>query len=82
MFPLYEGPLTKEHLAQHCFACGAQTEISIGGKRNADKGYLGVCKKHLPLVERIVPKDVMADTREKAETGFKVDEYRDIIDKN
>ena len=43
-FPLYTGPLTRATIATHCFRCGERAHEAIVTE---DKGYVGVCKKHL-----------------------------------
>ena len=59
-FPLYEGPLTLATLASHCFRCG---DGPLSGSRGdkviempSDPGrQLGLCKRHLPMLDRMVP---------------------------
>lgn len=50
-FPHYKGPLTQEFIAGHCFRCGADADSSI----MQNGGVVGVCDKHLPLVDRLIP---------------------------
>lgn len=59
-FPLYEGPLNLATLASHCFRCGqGPLRASLGDKiieMPADPGrMLGICKRHLPILDRLVP---------------------------
>ena len=62
-FPLYDGPLTDEHLASHCFRCGAgplrgpagDKVIEVAPRPGTRGRKLGLCKRHLPLVDRIKP---------------------------
>lgn len=43
-FPDYSGPLTRDMIAKTCFRCGDPATEAIVTK---DKGYVGVCEKHL-----------------------------------
>jgi len=58
-FPCYQGVLTRTTLATHCFRCGEPAEEAIVTN---DKGYVGVCQKHLNSTvptssDTLVPKD-------------------------
>lgn len=54
-FPEYEGPLTPEAIANHCFVCGedsdAVIEVPPGKKKNLSGGMVGACKTHIELVK-------------------------------
>lgn len=79
LFPQYEGPLGDDHMSKHCFACGAETQMVIGGGR-IDQGAVGICKRHLPLMDRVVSKEEIDEARkaaEEVERGF-VDPYKAI----
>jgi hypothetical protein len=55
-FPLYEGPLTPQALATLCFRCGKPASKFIETQSSPGR-YLGLCKRHEPLLNRIVPVD-------------------------
>lgn len=46
-FPEYEGPLTKQSIADLCFRCGKDAEHMIEVKAG---GYVGACKEHVEMV--------------------------------
>jgi len=54
-FPQYEGPLTVESLANHCFVCGAEAdaviEVPPDEKKKTPGGMIGACKTHIELVK-------------------------------
>ena len=52
-FPYYKGPLTREFIVGHCFRCGAEAESTIA----QNGGAVGVCDKHIHLVEQLIPED-------------------------
>lgn len=50
-FPEYEGPLTADFMASHCFRCGdPATKIAVvnGGR------HVGVCQRHVLTMDRLV----------------------------
>lgn len=51
-FPEYEGPLTRHSLATLCFRCGQPASKVVEGNRGP--GLVGVCKKHLPVLTRVM----------------------------
>lgn len=51
-FPEYEGPLTREMIAKLCFRCGKPASKLVEGNRGP--GYVGVCKRHLPVLTRVM----------------------------
>lgn len=51
-FPEYEGPLTRQAIATHCFRCGQRASKVVEGNRGP--GYVGVCKRHLPVLTRVM----------------------------
>lgn len=51
-FPEYQGPLTREAIATHCFRCGQRASKLVEGNRGP--GYVGVCKRHLPVLTRVM----------------------------
>jgi len=53
-FPMYEGPLTITSLATMCFRCGAPAVEAVTSRQQPDR-FVGVCKKHLPSLERLIP---------------------------
>lgn len=48
-FPQYEGPLTKQTIADICFRCGEPSENLIQVKKG--KGFVGACKEHVEMVK-------------------------------
>jgi hypothetical protein len=77
MFPLYDGPLSTHALMSHCFACGKKS-LMVLGTEDGTSG-LGICKKHLPLVERIVPKENFEEAGKVPEIDL--DSFRDRLTK-
>lgn len=55
-FPRYDGPLTVTHLATHCFRCGETAVEAVSSRLNPDR-LIGVCKKHLPTLDRLIPSE-------------------------
>lgn len=55
-FPMYEGPLSITALATRCFRCGEPAVEAVTSRLQPTR-YIGVCKKHLLLLERLVPVD-------------------------
>lgn len=51
-FPEYEGPLTRDMIAKLCFRCGQPASKIVEG--NKGPGLVGVCKKHLPVLTRVM----------------------------
>lgn len=52
-FPLYEGPLTPQALATHCFFCGDQAAEAVTTPEQPTR-FVGVCKRHIPTLDRLV----------------------------
>jgi hypothetical protein len=46
-FPEYEGPLTRQSIADLCFRCGERSEnlVQVGGA-----GFVGACKEHVEML--------------------------------
>lgn len=46
-FPEYEGPLTRDAIADLCFRCGKQSSnlVQVGGT-----GFVGACKEHVEML--------------------------------
>lgn len=60
-FPQYEGPLTKQTIADVCFRCGGLSENLV--QVQGGKGFVGACKEHVEMVrpnssKAMVPVDV------------------------
>jgi len=51
-FPEYDGPLTREMIAKLCFRCGHPASKVVEG--NKGPGLVGVCKRHLPVLSRVM----------------------------
>lgn len=51
-FPHYEGPLTRDMIAKLCFRCGDRASKIVEGNRGP--GLVGVCKRHLPVLTRVM----------------------------
>jgi|LNFM01.1.fsa_nt_gb hypothetical protein len=51
-FPEYEGQLTRTMIAKTCFRCGQPASKIVEG--NKGPGYTGVCKRHLPVLNRVM----------------------------
>jgi hypothetical protein len=51
-FPEYEGQLTPTHIAKMCFRCGLPASKIVEGNRGP--GLVGVCKRHLPVLSRVM----------------------------
>jgi len=51
-FPEYQGPLTRELIAKLCFRCGQPASKVVEG--NKGPGLVGVCKRHLPVLSRVM----------------------------
>lgn len=47
-FPEYEGPLTKQTIADVCFVCGKESENLIQVPNG--QGFVGACGKHVEMV--------------------------------
>ena len=58
-FPLYEGPLTESALATSCFRCGQPADEAVTSRLNPTR-FIGVCKRHLPTLDRLVPEKLEA----------------------
>ncbi len=54
-YPEYEGMLTRSAIANHCFRCGKSASKIVEG--NHGPGYVGVCKRHLPMLTRVMQTD-------------------------
>jgi len=52
-FPLYEGPLTPQSIATTCFFCGDRAAKTVTTNAQPTT-YVGVCKRHLPTLDRLV----------------------------
>ena len=57
-FPFYKGPLTRGWLADHCFRCGEEASKHVEPLK-ARGVYLGVCDKHVPTLERLIPAETL-----------------------
>lgn len=51
-FPEYEGPLSRDAIAKLCFRCGKPASKIVEGNRGP--GLVGVCKRHLPVLSRVM----------------------------
>lgn len=51
-FPEYTGVLSRESIAKLCFRCGAPASKIVEG--NQGPGLVGVCKRHLPVLSRVM----------------------------
>jgi hypothetical protein len=56
-FPLYEGPLTPASLATRCIRCGEPAVEAVTSRQQPQR-FVGACKKHLPIFDRVVPTQV------------------------
>lgn len=65
-FPHYEGPLTRQTIADVCFRCGKDSEhlIEIKGK-----GFVGACEEHVEMVKPNSSKAMVEVTISEAKTG-------------
>ena len=52
-FPLYEGPLTAQTIATRCFFCGEPAVEAVTTPAQPTT-FVGVCKKHVPGLDRLV----------------------------
>jgi hypothetical protein len=52
-FPLYEGPLTLDGIARHCCFCGGPAVEAVTSQKQPTR-FVGLCRKHLPAIERLV----------------------------
>ncbi len=51
-FPEYVGPLPRVMIAKLCFRCGQPASKVVEGNRGP--GLVGVCKRHLPTLNRVM----------------------------
>jgi hypothetical protein len=51
-FQQYEGPLTKQTIAEVCFRCGADATELIEVK---GKGFVGACEQHIGMLKTMKP---------------------------
>lgn len=51
-FPEYQGVMTRDAIARHCFKCGDRANKIVEG--NKGPGLVGVCNRHLPILSRVM----------------------------
>jgi len=59
-FPMYKGPLVDSNWTDFCFVCGEEVVAAVEVK-GSDR-MLGVCKKHVGLLEKLKPSGGSART--------------------
>lgn len=50
-FPEYEGPLTRQTIADICFRCGKESTRLIEVK---GKGFVGACTEHIDMINKMI----------------------------
>lgn len=55
-FPKYEGPMGRKGIANHCVRCGKPIDPHNKDRRVRveDGGEVGICKRHLPMLDTLV----------------------------
>lgn len=66
-FPQYEGPLTRQTIADICFRCGEPSENLI--QVQSGKGFVGACKEHVEMVRPNSSKAMIPVVIAKAKAG-------------
>ena len=52
-YPYYQGLLSPEAIATSCFRCGQKACKILEGNRDPGR-YVGSCKRHLPMLNRVM----------------------------
>lgn len=65
-FPEYEGPLTRDTIADLCFRCGKPSEnlVQVGGT-----GFVGACKEHVEMLRPQSSRAMVPVNNEKVQKG-------------